>query len=277
MKQAALLLAGILCLPLTASAGAPPLQKDDPNCKDHPLITRMPDYYLRGCTEHQFDAFEFTTGRGKKTSVEGQLWKMTYYPQNTPGPKASDLQILRNYENALKAKGGTVVWSEKGKETLKLVQAGKEAWIEVAAEFTGKYWVTIVQKGEMKQDVTADLFATDLKASGHTAVYGILFDTGKSDIKPESKPAIAEVAKLLQGDPALKLFVVGHTDNVGGVESNLKLSQDRAAAVVKALVSDHGVAAARLLAHGSGQFAPVASNDDEDGRAKNRRVELVKQ
>jgi outer membrane protein OmpA-like peptidoglycan-associated protein len=106
------------------------------------------------------------------------------------------------------------------------------------------------------------VFSSDLKTTGHAAVYGILFDTGKADIKPES---------------ALRLFVVGHTDMVGSVESNLKLSQDRAEAVLQALVRDHGIAATRLRSFGNGSFAPVASNETEEGRTRNRRVELVKQ
>ena len=101
--------------------------------------------------------------------------------------------------------------------------------------------------------------------------------TGKTDIKPESAAAIGEVAKMLQADAGLKVFVVGHTDTVGSVESNQKLSQGRAEAVMQALVKEHGIAAARLRAFGAGPFAPVSSNDTEDGRARNRRVDLVKQ
>jgi outer membrane protein OmpA-like peptidoglycan-associated protein len=117
----------------------------------------------------------------------------------------------------------------------------------------------------------------DINATGHVAVYGIYFDSGKSLIKPESAQAIAEIAKLLKSQPALKVFVVGHTDNQGGVDSNMALSQARAEAVLKALVNEQGIAPARLRSTGCGQFAPVASNDSEEGRAKNRRVELVKQ
>jgi len=88
---------------------------------------------------------------------------------------------------------------------------------------------------------------------------------------------MAEIAKLLKSDASLKVYVVGHTDNVGGLEANMKLSQGRADAVVQALVRSHGIVATRLKAYGDGPFAPVASNDTEEGRAKNRRVELVKQ
>ena len=94
-------------------------------------------------------------------------------------------------------------------------------------------------------------------------------------MKPESTPALTEVAKLLQQTPALTLFVVGHTDMVGDHASNMRLSQDRAKAVVAALTGRFGVAASRLKPIGSGPYAPVASNATEEGRAKNRRVELV--
>ena len=196
-----------------------------------------------------------------------------------PTPKPSTLQVLRNVENAVKKIGGTVVATDSSKETLRLTKDGKELWLEVWADYTGKYILTIVEKAGMIQELVANagVFANGLKATGHIAVDGILFETGKADLKPESAPALAEVAKLLKDDAAVKIYVVGHTDNVGALDGNLKLSQDRAQAVVQALVTTHGVAAARLKAYGDGPYAPVASNDTEDGRAKNRRVELVKQ
>ncbi len=277
MKKRALFLT--VAMVLLLAAGLVAQQKDDSNCKDHPLFTRMPDYWIRGCKQVQFDAFEFTVAKGKKEAVEGQYWWLSYYPQATAVSKPSQLQIQRNYESAIQKLGGTVVWSEKGLSTLKLVQDGKEIWIQVAAEFTGKYWLTIVQKQGMAQTIVADAAAmgNDINATGHVAVYGIYFDSSKSLIKPESAQAIAEIAKLLKGQPALKLFVVGHTDSQGGVDGNITLSQARAEAVLKALVAEHGIAPARLRSFGCGQFSPVASNDGDEGRAKNRRVELVKQ
>jgi OmpA-OmpF porin, OOP family len=130
----------------------------------------------------------------------------------------------------------------------------------------------------MAQEITAnaDAFASGLKATGHIAVEGILFETGKAELKPESQQAIGEVAKLLKADAGLKVYVVGHTDNAGTLEGNMKLSQERAQAVVQALAKS-GIDAGRMKAFGSGPYAPVASNDAEAGRAKNRRVELVKQ
>jgi len=113
-----------------------------------------------------------------------------------------------------------------------------------------------------------------LADAGKIALYGIFFDLDKDSLKPESKPTLDEVAKLLTAKPDLKLKVVGHTDNQGGADHNLDLSRRRAASVVTALVSQYGIAADRLAAEGAGMTQPVASNDTEEGRAKNRRVEL---
>jgi outer membrane protein OmpA-like peptidoglycan-associated protein len=141
------------------------------------------------------------------------------------------------------------------------------------------YKLWIVEKQIMKQDVVANAEAmiNDINATGHVSVYGIYFDTGKSDIKPESDAAIAEIAKLLKNNNALNLYVVGHTDNVGSFDSNMKLSKDRADAVTNALVTKHGITSSRLKAYGVSSLNPVASNKTEEGKAKNRRVELVQQ
>jgi outer membrane protein OmpA-like peptidoglycan-associated protein len=125
--------------------------------------------------------------------------------------------------------------------------------------------------------VNADALAKDIAKTGHVAIYGIYFDTDKADVKPESEPILKEIAKLLQQNPKLKLYVVGHTDNVGDLTYNMKLSQARAGAVVEELVSKYGVDAKRLKARGVGPLSPVVSNNTEEGRAKNRRVELVEQ
>jgi len=130
----------------------------------------------------------------------------------------------------------------------------------------------------MQQEVTADAsaLADEINKSGHVAVYGIHFDTGKSDILPDSESTLNEIVKLTQQLPDLKLRVEGHTDNQGNAASNQTLSDKRAQSVV-AWLTGHGVAASRLTAKGFGQTKPVADNANDDGRAKNRRVELVKQ
>ncbi len=275
MKRILSIVLSILCFATLGTAQ----QKDDKNCKDHPLFTRMPDSWIHHCKEREFDSFEFFVEKKKKVTVEGHLWQIWYYPQATAKTKPSEIQILRNFENAMQSLGGTTLYKEKARETLQLLKDGKEVWVEVTADFTGKYTLSILEKKAMEQDIvaSADAFWNSLKATGHVVVEGIYFDTGKSVLKPESENAIGEVAKLLKAEAALKLYVVGHTDNVGGLESNMKLSQDRAEAVVQALVKNHGIAVSRLKSFGAGPYAPVASNDTEEGKAKNRRVELVKQ
>jgi outer membrane protein OmpA-like peptidoglycan-associated protein len=277
MKKISKIVMTMLLLLLAANLYA--AQNDDPKCKDHPLFTRMPGSYIYNCDHKQFDGRDFFMGKGKTIHVEGELWRLTYYPFNDLKTKPSELQIRRNFENAIQKQGGTLVGTAtNNKNIFKLVKDGKEIWVELWAEFTGKYGFTVIQKEEMTQDVVAnaEVFSSDIRATGHAAVYGIYFDTGKSNIKPESSQTIAEIAKLLKSDLGLKIHVVGHTDNVGSVDSNIKLSQSRAEAVVQAL-RNNGITPARLKAFGCGQFAPVMSNDTEDGRAKNRRVELVKQ
>ena len=278
MKKMLTALFGALLL-ITAASGALAQQKDATGCKDHALFTRMPDYWIHSCQHKQFDSYDFKVGKDSKSPVEGEFWRINYYPQAKLESKPSELQIMRNFQNAVEKAGGTVVFSDKSLSTFKLAKDGKEFWIEVTAEFTGKHGLRILQTQGMKQDIVAnaEVFQNDIRATGHAAVYGILFDTDKADIKPESAQAIGEIAKLLKGDAKLKIAVVGHTDGSGSVDHNLKLSQSRAQAVMQALVREHGIAASRLTFFGCGPFAPVASNDSEDGKAKNRRVELVKQ
>lgn len=123
--------------------------------------------------------------------------------------------------------------------------------------------------------VNADQIREALRSEGRVALYGIYFDTDKDAVKPESEAAMKEIAVLLSGTPSLKLHVVGHTDNQGTPEYNLDLSRRRAASVVRELTSKYGIAAGRLDAFGAGLYAPAGSNTTDEGRAKNRRVELV--
>jgi outer membrane protein OmpA-like peptidoglycan-associated protein len=262
--------------PLFALAAEP----DAAGCKDHPLASRMSGYYIERCAETPFDAWKFKDSKGKEVTAEGKITSIGY-AIGEGKPPASRLQVIRNYANALKHLGGAVFsQADDGAETyIRVAKDGKEAWVYLNLYNMQNYNLQVLETSAMAQEVVADAaaFSNDIKATGHAAVYGILFDTGKSDVKPESEPALKEVAKLLAGEPQMKLLVVGHTDGVGALEANMKLSQSRAEAVVKALVARHGIAAARLKPQGAGPIAPVATNRTEEGRAKNRRVELVEQ
>lgn len=263
---------------LFLSAGAYAQEPDAKGCKDHQLFSRFPGFYIQRCTLNDFGSHAFRAGK-KEVVVEGRYTEIMYY-KNESAKAPSPLQVHRNFENAIKKIGGTVQQNEgDGDVYLSLIKDGNEVWVHLSMNIAEQYWLAIVEKGAMKQDIEADAAAlgAGIKAEGRIAVYGIQFDTGKADIKPASEPALAEIAKLLKAQPALKLHVVGHTDNVASLDLNLKLSKARAEAVVQALSTRHGVAAVRLISHGVGPVAPVASNDAEGGRAKNRRVELVKQ
>jgi len=125
--------------------------------------------------------------------------------------------------------------------------------------------------------VQAPEMATNIGRDGKQAIYGIYFDFDKADIKPESKPQLDEMAALLRTNANLKVYIVGHTDNQGTLDYNVGLSQRRAESVVRALSGQYGIAAARMTARGMGPLAPVTANTTDEGRAKNRRVELVQQ
>jgi outer membrane protein OmpA-like peptidoglycan-associated protein len=133
-----------------------------------------------------------------------------------------------------------------------------------------------METGKVVANVTADQMATAISSDGRVALYGLNFDTDKADVRADSKPALDEIAKLLQHDPTLKVYVVGHTDNQGAYPRNLELSQHRAESIVKQLVTSYHIDPARLVPRGVASVAPVATNDTDPGRARNRRVELVK-
>ena len=241
--------------------------------------------------------------------MEGKITHLVY---DVPAGR-SILEVYRNYESALTKAGFQILFNCAGVDAcgnngpVLLAANGKEDWSwsagmriltakhpsgqgDVYAYLLVGQWSNlakgstvyeyIVETKPMESGlitVDAAALAGDISNNGHSAVYGIFFDTGKAEIKPESEPSLKEIGKLLSDNAALKLLVVGHTDNVGGLAANMDLSKRRAAAVVDALTAKYGAAGARLSAQGAGPLAPVASNATEQGRAKNRRVELVEQ
>jgi OmpA-OmpF porin, OOP family len=247
--------------------------------KDHPMLSRMPDFRISDYKDTEFNSHRFIDHDKKPVSVEGHKYYIEYR-LNKGAAEPGELKIRRNIQDALKKIGGKVVFDDNFNKvsTIVLQKEDKETWVEVRA-YNNMYRLTIVEKEVMKQEVVADaaVMGNDINTTGHVSVYGIYFDTGKSEIKPDSDAAISEIAMLLKNNGTLNIYVVGHTDNVGYFDSNMKLSKDRADAVAKALTSKYGIAATRLKSYGVASLSPVASNDTEDGKAKNRRVELVKQ
>ena len=255
---------------------------DAAGTKDPPIFNRMPGFHIYRGEEIDFDKYEFQVDPNKTQIVEGRRYHVIYYA-NDGTKQPSGLQVTRNYANAVRAIGGQQVYGyeDGGAEIviLKVVKGNTETWARIYAASNGMYDVDIIEKQAMNQEVVASaaVLAGGIKDAGKVAIYGIYFDTGKAIIKPESDPSLKEIAKLLQTDSKLKVYIVGHTDNAGIFDSNVKLSKDRAEAVVKALSGNYGISAARMQAGGVGPLSPAASNLSEEGRAKNRRVELVGQ
>lgn len=262
----------------------PVLQAQDSEFKDTPYFTGMPNYYIYSAEDIDFDSYNFFNGKNC-TTIEGRKFKRTYSIKED-AQKSSVIQITRNYANAIRNMGGTVIFEgapqnaecadNNGLQMVvgKVVNAGNELWAEVATLGGDDYYLTVVLKELMKQDITASAMFEALNRDGHIALY-INFDFGKSIIRNESKPVIEQIVQMLKNNPDLKLSVEGHTDNVGTPASNKTLSEQRAKSVVAAIV-DQGINADRLNPSGYGQDKPVGDNNTEEGRAKNRRVELVK-
>ncbi|MBK7500513.1 MAG: OmpA family protein [Ignavibacteriales bacterium] len=250
-------------------------ETDKDGTQDHPLLSRIPNYYISDQIVKDFDVF--TSPYIDKENVWEGKFTQTNYSHIEGTKELSFIQIVRNYENSVKKLGGKTLLSDGRVYHGKIEKNKGVTYISAEAFNEGRdYTLIIVENKPMEDEVTIDAAALNqgISETGKVAVYGIYFDSGKSVIKPESKPTIDEIVKMLQQSPKLKIFIVGHTDSDGSVESNMKLSSDRAAAVVKAL-TENGISASRLKSSGVGPYCPVESNHTEEGKAKNRRVELV--
>lgn len=273
-------------LTMTLVATAAWAGEDVAGAKDHPLFTRYPDSFITEYTKN-YNSTEFQVGaRGtpaKVQTVEGDTTTVRYFYES-PEKQPSPLQLLRNYQNAVKQIGGSVVYErlpndlDAGETTLQVTTGGKDVWIKVLPDIfsapTQSYQLVFTEVAAMAQVISANELLQELNKNGFIALY-INFDTGKADLKQDGVATVKEIATLMKSNPTLKLGIEGHTDNVGDAASNKKLSESRAKSVTAAIVAS-GVDAARLSAAGFGQEKPVADNRTEEGRSKNRRVELVK-
>ena len=143
-----------------------------------------------------------------------------------------------------------------------------------------QYAISVLTEEEMvvamdHRPLSASEMEEGLISQGRVAIQDILFAFDSDEILPESAESLASIAELMTENPELGLLVVGHTDDVGDFDYNLRLSMARASAVIAYLQSEHGISAQRLRSAGAGMMAPIASNRTEEGRAQNRRVELV--
>jgi outer membrane protein OmpA-like peptidoglycan-associated protein len=288
----------IVCLAVPFLAGLSSGQQDAAGCKDSPVTSRFPGSVISSCTQKPDATFEFTLQTGPKKRMEGEFEQIKYQaPRN-----ATKDQVISNLNTALKKAGYSIMYESSYHGELTAHKGG--TWMQIQTTGGNSILETVVKEtpGKAKQDpkdttakprqdpkdttakpkqdvpvADAAALSNTLMSSGHAVVNGIFFDTAKSDVKPDSVAALQEIAKLMQQNPQLKLYVVGHTDNSGSLSANMELSRRRAAAVAQVLSSKYGIASDRLSAYGDGPYSPLASNDTEQGRAMNRRVELVKQ
>jgi OOP family OmpA-OmpF porin len=257
--------------------------QDAEGCKEHPMFpNRMSNYLLADCKTN-FDAVDFNLAAGgsKMITKEGTKTTLRYDFNAESGlAKPSCLQILRNYESAAKKIGGVTAFFNVGEVTavFKLLKNGREAaWVKIETggnDNNDFYVLTIVELEAMKQEITSDDILTALNTDGRISLY-INFATGKSDIEPDSQKIIDQISGMLSANPSLKVSVEGHTDNTGTPAGNKALSESRAKAVMNACITK-GIDKSRLTAKGWGQDKPVADNATEEGKAQNRRVEIVK-
>jgi outer membrane protein OmpA-like peptidoglycan-associated protein len=277
--------------------------------RDFPGIGRFAGSVITGYQVKDFDAARlqaapFRDGKASDARrLEGRVTRIAY--RTNPGP--SILEVSRNFESQL-AKAGfeTLIACDadpcggipfvESVDALPIpqmwidgfdyryyagrkVEGGRETFAAVLVsenndDIYAQLTVAVVGAIENKM-VDAAAMAKGLGEKGHVALYGIYFDTDKAVIKPESRPTLDEIAKLLRGQPRLNVVIVGHTDSQGAYDYNMDLSRRRAEAIAAELAKSYQIARTRLRTAGVGFLAPVGSNASEDGRALNRRVELV--
>ena len=260
-------------------------QEDNPDCKDHPLFTRLDNFYITNCTEN-YNELSLRISSDKTETKEGNLTYIDYYYNyDTGGKGKSPLQIIKNYENAVVKNGGKMIYKNSNVQdadleaTYYLATKDKEYWVKLfnfggTANDVEHFGLYVLEMEQMKQEVDATEMFDAINKDGFVALY-INFETGKSDIKPESRPIIEQIVEMLKQNPTLKVSIEGHTDNVGSDKSNKTLSENRAKSVMNALTSA-GIEKSRLSSKGWGATKPIDDNSTEDGRFKNRRVEIVK-
>ena len=257
---------------------------------DHPLLTRMPGYVIEDKKEEAFGARRFG-GEGQvlpgtvrlpggQIQVEGRVTEIAYIDEQERG---SVLAIYRNHLHALASLGAQALntglsnaqIAQGGRFLFQLGQGPASRWVALdLGSDTYRYVLTIVEPAALVQAVTAGQLAAEIQSRGLATLH-LQFDTGRADLKADGLAAVQALAQLMRAEPALKLSIEGHTDHIGAAADNRKLSLQRAEAVLRAVCAQ-GIAPARLSALGHGADLPVADRRSEEGRARNRRVELIK-
>ncbi len=291
-------------------------QKSDvAGSKDHPVVGRFRESYIRFYEFNKFNLYSLRISpirRGyestaKRMTIEGAVTRIVYQCPKT----VSAYEAYKSYENALLNRGFEKIFacetndcgdgfgrsypSDNAPHISTYTQdqryfAGKRQETDSSDLYVAVYTVftqdgpvvrlDIVEVRSMEENqvvVSSVQIKNDIDRIGKAIISQIYFESGKATLLPSSEPALREIANFLKTNPALKVYIVGHTDNSGTLEFNLSLSQQRADAVIQELTRKYGIEASRLIGRGVGFLCPVASNDSDKGKARNRRVEIVKQ
>ncbi|MEH2534033.1 outer membrane protein OmpA-like peptidoglycan-associated protein [Bradyrhizobium sp. AZCC 1588] len=248
-----------------------------PSGSDHRLFGHMPNYNGQA-QKRNFDKFTFNVQNGDETKeieVRGARHSVAYNIAEG-ATMASIYDAHENYRHVVETLGGQVLHRQDRSMSARLENNGQTIWLNVYSQ-ESDIQLEIIEEKAFQASITApeaSAMKTALDKDGRISLY-VNFDFNKATLKADAAPVVGQIVKLLKDNPGLKIEIGGHTDNIGGRDYNLKLSAQRASAIVAALVAQ-GVAADRLRAAGYGPEKPIADNDKEEGRAKNRRVELVK-
>ena len=259
-----------------------------PSGNDYAPLGHMPHAVARAPIKSNYDEVAFHVQSGntaQDVKVRGTHIKLIYEMSDyRNGPFNSDLEVQQNYRAALKAIGADILFAGSGDDPRTVARfdnKGKTVWMDIdsngAAGVVDTVSVNVIEEKPFQMTIKppqASEMKTALDKDGRITLY-VNFDFNKATLKPDAQPVIAQVAALLKANPDLRFSVEGHTDSIGLHDYNVKLSKDRAASVVAALVAQ-SIAANRLSSTGFGPDKPIAPNDTDEGRAKNRRVELVK-
>jgi outer membrane protein OmpA-like peptidoglycan-associated protein len=248
-----------------------------PGGNDYRLLGHMPGFTADTPTKKNYDEYSFPI-EGGSVAIRGTFYRVGYQPPaKAPAKAITSLEIVTNYQAALGDLHAEFLREYPDHETPENITARLEDQGKTIYVFVDSGSVLAVEEKPFQltiQPPTADAMKDKLDKEGHIALY-VNFDFAKATLKPDAQPIIAQVVELLKRSPDLKLTIDGHTDSIGGHDYNIKLSQDRAAAVAAAITAS-GIESSRLSSAGYGPDKPIAPNDTDDGRAKNRRVELVK-
>jgi OmpA-OmpF porin, OOP family len=260
----------------SACAFAQATPPDAKGCRDSAILTRLSGCFIRACVLNDYNAHNMLIAKPNKTqTVEGAYEKIDF----RCAAGTSSIQTYRNAENALKAKGYEIVFVNNYGDNSRFTFTARQGpqWLTFYSDRLD-YQIIAVKEKVMEQQMqanTAEGWGAQISQTGRAAIYGINFDTGKATIKPDSESVLKELLTLLQKQADWSLMVAGHTDNSGTDAINGPLSQQRAESVI-AWLSGKGVEKWRLVPAGYGSRKPLADNATEEGRAKNRRVDLVK-